>query len=74
MSTVTTTSCDNCGRGLSEGGSMPTFRLALTAEALRNSTGFRNAVHVDPPIDGTKHFCNRACLCNWLTRQASAAA
>jgi hypothetical protein len=66
--------CDACNADITEGGSMPSFRLTLSSEKLRNNTGFECAVYVLPPIDGTKHFCGKQCLTNWLSPPAKAEA
>jgi hypothetical protein len=60
--------CDNCGKELICDTQYPhAYALELSAiDVNRNSGGSQYCVCVHPPIDGTKHFCNKKCLCDYL--------
>ena len=58
--------CDDCGKDITETGSMPAFRLVLSSEKLPSSANSIYAVLVEPPIDRTYYFCNCICLRRWL--------
>jgi len=58
--------CDHCERDITEGGSSLEFRLVLSQERLANHTGYESAVMVYPPLKHTMHFCNKACLADWI--------
>lgn len=63
---TTAHTCDNCQRDISESNGMRSFRLALRAEKIKNSSGFEYAVYVSPPIERDMHFCGTACLADWV--------
>lgn len=58
--------CDNCGSDISDAGPMPSFRLCLKPERIKNSGGIMYAVLSDPPISRDHHFCGLRCLHVWL--------
>lgn len=61
--------CDNCGEELITNTPYPAnYSLALSAiNTNRNNSGTEFAVLIHPPIDDTKHFCDKKCLTEWLT-------
>lgn len=69
------TTCDHCGADLTDTEKQPRYRLCLSAERLPHTSNLVNAVHVEPPIDRTHHFCGVPCLEQWLgTRKPRAVA
>lgn len=60
--------CDNCGKELVVDSSYPaTFSLELKAiNTGINTSGYKYAVAVIPPIKSTKHFCGLKCLKEWI--------
>jgi len=58
--------CDHCGADITTTGKTPAFRLHLSAERLPHTSGAVYAVLVHPPLDADCHFCNLACLKDWL--------
>jgi hypothetical protein len=68
VSKIVEIKCDACGGDLTDAGAMPTYRLALSPEAVANSGNIRYSVAVCPPIDHTHHFCNLCCLDLWRDR------
>ena len=67
------TTCDFCGNDLTEAGPMPAYRLVLSEEKLRNSSGYEFAVSVTPPLGRPHHFCHKGCLTRWLNGEEGAA-
>lgn len=61
--------CDHCGGDLTDAGPRPTYRLALSPEAVPNSGDFLYALHVTPPIARPHHFCGLDCLDLWRDRE-----
>lgn len=61
------TKCDQCDKDLTRTGRQPAFRLTLSSEEIPHDTNIINAVRVFPEIRRDFHFCNLACLRNWLT-------
>lgn len=63
--------CDSCGAELITHSPYPAqYSLALDAINTNvNDGGGVYCVMVHPPIDGTKHFCNKKCLRNWLEKE-----
>lgn len=62
--------CDNCGKELICDTQYPhVYALELKAiDVNRNSIGSVFLVHLSPPIDKTKHFCNKKCLREFLDK------
>lgn len=62
--------CDNCNEELIVDSQYPThYTLELRAvDTGTNTSGMTFAVHVMPPFTGTKHFCNKDCLKQWLVK------
>lgn len=58
--------CDDCGKDLTETGGMPAFRLTLSSEPIPHNTSIVLAILVYPEVKRNRHFCNLACLRNWL--------
>lgn len=60
--------CDNCGKELICDTQYPhVYALELKAiDVNKRSGGGIYAVVVRPPIDETKHFCNKKCLREFL--------
>jgi len=56
--------CDDCGAELITNTSYPAnYALELRAiNVNHNTTGLVYGVATLPPIDGTKHFCDKECL------------
>ena len=70
MTTIESIKCDNCGKELICDTSYPhVYALELRAidVSRRTESGMFFAVVVRPPIDGTKHFCNKKCLAEYLS-------
>ena len=62
--------CDNCGEERITDNPYPhTFTLELSViDTNRNSSGSQYAVHLIPPFEGLKHFCDKKCLAEWLNK------
>ena len=69
MGKETNITCDCCGEKLSIETTYPhNYGLVLRAEDFKkNVGGVQYAVHITPPIDSEKVFCNVKCLNEWLT-------
>jgi len=63
--------CDSCNAELITNSSYPAeYSLELKAINTNiNTTGMVFGVCVHPPINSTKHFCNKKCLRNWLEKE-----
>ena len=62
MGKETKITCDNCESDLTDSGSMPRYRLHLSAERMRNKSNVECAVIVYPPIERDLYFCGMKCL------------
>lgn len=62
--------CDNCGEELITDTQYPhKFSLELRViDTNRNSSQLQFLVNMTPPFVGTKHFCGKKCLGEWLVK------
>ena len=62
--------CDNCGEERITDNQYPhTFTLQLSViDTNRNSSSSQYMVHQFPPFEGTKHFCSKKCLGEWIQK------
>ena len=60
--------CDECGENLIIDSQYPShYTLELTVRDTGiNTSNIQYAIMQFPPFEGTKHFCNKKCLSNWL--------
>ena len=60
--------CDNCGKELITDSQYPhKFTLELNViDTNINTSETQFAIHMTPPFEDTKHFCNKYCLKEWL--------
>lgn len=61
--------CDNCNADLTETGNSVAWRLALKVERIPSVGGFVTDMHFEKPLDKDAHFCNVACLENWISER-----
>lgn len=61
--------CDHCNRDLTTTGSMPDYRICLSAESMPHDTNVIYSVMVYPPFDRDKFFCGLECLKKWLLKE-----
>lgn len=67
MRTITTI-CDKCGKDLSVTESPRNeYMVVVSSSLIRNTSPYRYAIDMPPPIQGEKHFCGRDCLIAALT-------
>jgi hypothetical protein len=64
----TTRTCDNCNKNLIVDSPYPAhYTLELRAVNTGiNTSPTQYAVAMFPPFEGTKHFCNKECLIEYL--------
>ena len=62
--------CDCCGKERITDTKYPhTFTLELSIiDTNRNTSNTTYSVHMEPAFKGTKHFCNKKCLGEWLLK------
>lgn len=60
--------CDGCRKDISKTDEMPSFRLRLSAEKMRQDADFSYAILITPPIVVDHHFCGLNCLQTWMER------
>lgn len=71
MSEAISIICDSCDKELITHSSNPVnYSIELkTINTNINNTGIQNAILIVPPFEGTKHFCGRKCLSDWLSAE-----
>ena len=62
--------CDNCEKELITESAYPhKFTLELSViDTNVNTSGMTYCVHMEPPFQGKKHFCNSECLSEYFNK------
>lgn len=58
--------CDTCGADLTRTSNVEGWRVVLGSQAVARMGGVVTAMHVPPPVEGPKHFCDLPCLARWI--------
>lgn len=61
--------CDSCGNDLTQSSNCVDYRLALVNERVPSVSGVVTSMGAYPAIKHDAHFCEIACLRDWLDKE-----